>query len=70
MHIVSSHVYTCRIIWSKYYKIDMVQRFGHHPPCIIDPANPSNNVHDTGIGKGGHGDPWKVFRSMISKLDI
>ncbi|XP_065890980.1 2'-5'-oligoadenylate synthase 2-like [Dysidea avara] len=58
------------IIWQKYYTVEMVQRFGHHPPYIIDPANPSNNVHYTGIVRVGYGDPWRVFRSMIHTLDI
>lgn len=64
-------MYACfnRIFWEKYYRADMVKRFNHHPPYIIDPANPSNNVHDTGIVKDG-GDPWRVFRSKIQTLDI
>ena len=43
-------------------------------PRIIDPANPANNLYDTGIGKqckeDGPEKYWKFLASRIDTLDL
>lgn len=79
MYIPSSH----SVYWEHYYSIS---QYGNLVPStiprVIDPANPSNNLYDTGIGyycanershdsdcKEGDGD-WTAFKNNIHSLDL
>ena len=73
--IVCSSIY-----WEEYYKKSTYpDLFPPHRPRIVDPANPANNLYETGIsgqtnrkcrdyGDGG-GDWWK-FVHYVDTLDL
>lgn len=79
--IIVIHICTYSVYWEHYYSL------GHygsvvpsHVPRIIDPANPSNNLYDTGIGyycanekscdfEQGDGD-WTAFKKTIHTVDL
>ena len=75
------YIRICSVYWEHYYSL------GHYRsvvpssvPRIIDPANPSNNLYDTGIGyycanekscdfEQGDGD-WTAFKKKIHTVDL
>lgn len=68
------------IYWEEYYrKEDYRKLFPSHPPRIVDPANPSNNLYYSGIcgtsntkgcdyGEGGGA--WTNLVRYIDTLDL
>jgi hypothetical protein len=75
-YIVCSSIY-----WEKYYKKSAYpDLFPQHRPRIVDPANPANNLHETGISGyftdkkcrdygDGDGD-WAKFVECVDTLDL
>ena len=69
------------IYWEEYYKeCDYPDLFPQCIPRIVDPANPANNLYETGIGRhypnnkcrdyeAGDGD-WRSFKEKIETLDL
>lgn len=69
------------IYWEKYYKkCEYPDLFPRCIPRIVDPANPANNLYETGIGyhhannkcrdyEAGDGD-WRSFKGKIETLDL
>ena len=69
------------IYWEQYYSLRQYPTLvPTHPPRILDPANPSNNLYLTGIGgysahervseyEPGDGD-WSAFKKNIHTLDL
>ena len=69
------------IYWEQYYSLRQYPSLvPTHPPRILDPANPSNNLYHTGIvGYSAHervsayepGDgDWTAFKKNIYTLDL
>ena len=68
------------IYWENYYTLASYQSIIPSCPRIIDPANPSNNLYQTGIGKyypnskasdyeEGDGD-WTLLVRYIDSIDL
>ena len=68
------------IYWEKYYNASTYRDlFPQHLPRIVDPANPANNLHETGISGyynkkcrdygDGDGD-WRKFVQCVDTLDL
>ena len=71
---------TFSVYWETYYKRRDYPDLLPSRPRIIDPANPSNNLYETGICsyrsnqrasdyEPGDGD-WTVFKMNIGTLDL
>nr|AGZ60267.1 2',5'-oligoadenylate synthetase [Tedania ignis] len=68
------------IYWEEYYrKQDYPSLFPQYTPRIVDPANPSNNLHETGISGpsntkandyGEGGGRWDNFVRFVDSLDL
>ena len=62
-----------RVYWTYHYDLERIRKFDHLPPCIIDPANPCNNVYESGLkNNSGSGiiDSWRTIRHLIPTLDL
>lgn len=70
----------CSIYWEEYYKRrDYPHLFPNKCPRIVDPANPANNLHETGIIGGssyssytyelGDGN-WTEMVRKINSIDL
>lgn len=71
----------CSIYWEDYYRAgDYPSLFPRQCPRLVDPANPANNVYESGIGpypandrsekyEYGNGD-WVTFAAKIDLFDF
>lgn len=79
---IPTHTHThTSIYWEHYYSLTLYPSLvPSKVPRIIDPANPSNNLYDTGIGyycanekssdfEHGDGD-WTAFKKNIHTVDL
>ena len=73
-------MHTCSVYWEsdEYYMREEYPQLLPDPPCIVDPANPANNLYTTGINRcppkerdkpGGDGN-WTRFKGQIGSLDL
>ncbi|KAL5477772.1 hypothetical protein EMCRGX_G024614 [Ephydatia muelleri] len=78
-NLVKNHK-TLDIYWEQYYTLASYRDMIPSPPRIIDPANPSNNLYYTGIGRyypnskasdyeEGDGD-WTLLVRYIDSIDL
>jgi len=77
---VHSYLSPHSIYWEEYYgKSQYPRLFPPCPPRIVDPANPSNNLHNTGIcGRGNMGacdygeggGSWDNFVKFVETGDL
>ena len=79
-YIFHTHInYTDSIYWEKYYNVGSggfggPNLFPTSLPRIVDPANPANNLYETGIGtfKERHrrDEGWQALVANIHTVDL
>ena len=72
-------LFVSSIYWEEYYKRSTYPGLFPQCPRIVDPANPANNLHETGISScsnkkcrdygDGDGD-WRKFVHCVDTLDL